>query len=65
MRNAYFADIRHVVYLTDADGIVLFSLGDEEYQQSFGLLPGSRVSCTASGRSSARSTSACVTPRVP
>jgi len=38
--NAYFSDIRHVAYLTDGAGIVLFSLGDEEYQHAFGLLPG-------------------------
>lgn len=38
--NGYFADIRHVVYLTDQDGVVLVSLGDAEYQTTFGLLPG-------------------------
>src|SRR5690606_17484065 len=37
---AYFADIRHVVYLTDADGVVLASFGDPESQQEFALLPG-------------------------
>ncbi len=38
--TAHFSSIRHVVYLTDADGIVLASYGDPEWQRSFGLLPG-------------------------
>ena len=42
--NGYFADIRHVVYLTDATGVVLASYGDEAYQEAFGLLPGYRWS---------------------
>lgn len=34
------AGIRHVVYVTDADGIVLCSVGDARLQREFGLTPG-------------------------
>lgn len=33
-------EIRHVVYMFDSDGIVLFSLGDEEIRKQYGLMPG-------------------------
>jgi transcriptional regulator of acetoin/glycerol metabolism len=41
--SAFSAGLRerkHVVYITDADGIVLFSRGSDYLMQSFGLRPG-------------------------
>jgi PAS domain S-box-containing protein len=35
-----FADIRHVVYVTDREGIVLHAVGDKTLREAFGLAPG-------------------------
>ena len=32
--------IRHVLYITDRDGIVLYSVGDDIWRAMFGLMPG-------------------------
>lgn len=38
--SASLEDVRHVVYITDADGIVLYSRGTDFMMESFGLRPG-------------------------
>jgi len=40
--SATLSKVRHAVYLTDEDGVVLFSAGDERIRSEFGLLPGYR-----------------------
>jgi PAS domain S-box-containing protein len=35
-----YAAIRHVAYITDVDGVVLYAVGDPEFQRTFGLTPG-------------------------
>lgn len=38
--SAWLADIPHIVYLVDRDGIVLFSAGNYDNADVFGLMPG-------------------------
>src|ERR1051326_3995264 len=38
--SAALGTLRHVVYLTDRDGIVLFSVGDRDSMLVYGLIPG-------------------------
>lgn len=38
--SAWLANIPHVVYLVDRDGIVLFSVGNYDNADAFGLTPG-------------------------
>jgi transcriptional regulator of acetoin/glycerol metabolism len=38
--SAAMSGIQHVIYITDRDGIVLFSAGNDEIMMMYGLLPG-------------------------
>ena len=48
-----YSSLRHVAYLTDHEGVVLYSVGDSELQRSFGLTPGYDWSESAMGTNGA------------
>jgi transcriptional regulator of acetoin/glycerol metabolism len=60
--SASMGAVKHVIYMTDADGIVLYSCGTEFLMQSYGLRPGFDWSERAMGTNGAGTALACNAP---
>lgn len=60
--STLMGSVKHVIYMTDADGIVLYSRGTDFMMQSYGLRPGFDWSEAAMGTNGAGTAIACNAP---